>query len=504
MTDTTTNKGAEGAAAEAQTVDLGEFQGLLEKDFRVKDDESEKLQELVRTLAQAALEKSGTVTLSSNAMKSVKSLIAGIDQLLTEQMDEIVHDPRVQELEGTWRGLHHLVTNTETDEKLKIRVFNIKKEELGNVLKDYEGQMWDQSPIYKRLYMDEYSTDGGEPYGAVIGAYSFSHKPSDISLLTNISGVCAAAHAPFIAAAAPELYGMSSWEELPDPQDLASKISGPTHASYRGLRMKEDTRYVGLTLPRFLGRLPYGEDTVKVDGFAYEEKIGGKHQNYCWLNAAFAMGVNINRSHKLYGWGTQIRGTESGGAVTDLKIANYETEDGTIAMKCPTEVSIDDRREKELADLGMIPLIHRKNSDVAVFRGAQSLQNAEGRAGKLVDPDAQANERLSANLPYLFAVNRFAHYLKAIARDKVGTFKERSDMQKWLSEWINRYVLANPAMAGEEAKAKRPLASAEVQVDSVEGRPGWYKARFYLRPHYQLEGISASLRLVSELPSAKG
>ena len=491
------------AAAEAQAIDLGEFSDLLEKDFRVKEDESQKLQKLVQNLALAATERSGTATISGNAVKSIKNLIAGIDSLLTTQMNEIMHAPEVRAMEGTWRGLHYLVNNTETDQKLKIRVMNITKDQLADQLEDFEGQMWDQSPMFKRLYTDEYSMFGGEPFGAILGAYEFSHHPRDVGLLRNMSGICASAHAPFIAAAAPQLFRMESWQELPNPQDLQQIVSSPDYASWQSLRESEDARYIGLTMPRVLARLPYGAATIPVKGFAFEEEIDGKHDHYVWMNAAFAMGVNINRSHKLYGWGTQIRGVESGGSVINLPVHSFPTDDGSIAMKCPTEIAIDDRREAELAKLGFMPILHRKNTDIAAFIGAHSLQDDETRAGRLVDPDAQSNERLSANLPYLFPVSRFAHYLKAIARDKVGTYKERADMQKWLSEWINRYVLANTAMADDKAKAKRPLAKAEVQVDSVEGRPGYYNARFYLRPHYQLEGINASLRLVSELPSVK-
>lgn len=503
MADTEQKAAAGAAAAEAQALDLGEFSELLEKDFRIKESEADKLKSLVSNLALAAREKAGAATISGNAVKSIKSLIAGIDSLLTEQMNEVMHAPEVRQIEGTWRGLHYLVNNTETDQKLKIRVLNIKKDELADVLEDYEGQMWDQSPIFKKLYTDEYSMFGGEPFGAVIGAYEFSHRPKDVQLLRNLSGICASAHAPFIAAAAPQLFRMESWQELPNPQDLSQILSSPDYASWRSLRESEDARYIGLTMPRVLARLPYGAATVPVKGFAFEEKIDGNHENYVWMNAAFAMGVNINRSHKLFGWGSQIRGVESGGTVLNLPVHTFPTDDGSVAMKCPTEIAIDDRREAELAKLGLMPILHRKNTDVAAFIGAHTLQDDEARAGRLVDTDAQANERLSANLPYLLPVCRFAHYLKAIARDKVGTFKERSDMQVWLSEWINRYVLANPAMADDAAKAKRPLAMAEVQVDSVEGRPGYYTARFYLRPHYQLEGINASLRLVSELPSVK-
>lgn len=496
-------KSGAAGAAEAQAIDLGEFSDLLEKDFRVKEDEGAKLQALVQNLALAATERSGTATISGNAVKSIKSLIAGIDSLLTTQMNEIMHCKELRDIEGTWRGLHYLVNNTETDQKLKIRVINMTKDQLADQLEDFEGQMWDQSPAFRKLYTEEYSMFGGEPYGAIVGAYEFSHHPRDVGLLRNMSGICASAHAPFIAAAAPQLFRMESWQELPNPQDLQQIVSSPDYASWQSLRESEDARYIGLTMPRVLARLPYGASTIPVKGFAFEEQMDGKHDHYVWMNAAFAMGVNINRSHKLTGWGTQIRGVESGGTVVNLPVHSFPTDDGSVAMKCPTEIAIDDRREAELAKLGMMPILHRKNTDLAAFIGAHSLQDDETRAGKLVDTDAQANERLSANLPYLFPVCRFAHYLKAIARDKVGTFKERADMQKMLSEWINRYVLANTEMADDKQKAKRPLAKAEVQVDSVEGRPGYYSARFYLRPHYQLEGINASLRLVSELPSIK-
>lgn len=494
---------AQAAEGEAETLDLGEFSSLLEKDFRVKGDDTDKLTSLVQNLALAAKEKAGTATISGNAVKSIKSLIAGIDSILTDQMNVIMHAPEVREIEGTWRGLHYLVNNTETDQKLKIRVINMKKDELADHMEDFEGQMWDQADIFKKVYTDEYSMFGGEPFGCIVGAYEFSHHPKDVGMLRNLSGICASAHAPFIAAAAPQLFRMDSWQELPNPQDLEQIVSSPDYASWQSLRESEDARYIGLTMPRVLGRLPYGAETVPVKGFDFEEDIQGDHENYVWMNAAFAMGVNINRSHKLTGWGTQIRGVESGGTVLNLPVHTFPTDDGSVAMKCPTEIAIDDRREAELAKLGMMPVLHRKNTDTAAFIGAHSLQDDETRAGKLVDTDAQANERLSANLPYLFPVSRFAHYLKAIARDKVGSFKERADMQVFLNEWINRYVLSNTAMADDKAKAKRPLAAAEVEVDSVEGRPGYYNARFFLRPHYQLEGINASLRLVSELPSVK-
>lgn len=291
-----------GAAAEAEALDLGEFSELLEKDFRVKDSDGEKLQALVQNLALAARERSGTTAISGNAVKSIKSLIAGIDSILTTQMNEILHAPEVTKMEGTWRGLHYLLNNTETDQKLKVRVLNVRKDDLADHLQDFEGQMWDQSPIFKKIYSDEYSMFGGEPFGAIIGAYEFSQHPKDVSLLRNISGIAAAAHAPFIAAAAPQLFRMESWQELPNPQALEQIVSSPEYASWQSLRESEDARYIGLAMPRVLGRLPYGADTIPVKGFDFEEDIAGNHDNYVWMNAAFAMGVNINRSHKISGW----------------------------------------------------------------------------------------------------------------------------------------------------------------------------------------------------------
>ena len=382
-------------AAEAEAIDLGDYMEHLEKDFRVKKDDSERLQALVRNLALAAQARSETTAISSNAIKSVKSLIAGIDKMLTEQMNEVLHAPEVREIEGTWRGLWYLVNNTETDQKLKIRVINISKTELADTLEDFEGQMWDQSPVFRKVYTDEYSMFGGEPFGCLVGGYEFSNHPKDVGLLRNLSGICASAHTPFIAAASPRLFRMDSWQELPNPQDLQQIVSNPAYASWQSLRESEDARYIGLTMPRVLARLPYGAETVPVKGFAFEEEVQGDHEKYTWMNAAFPMGVNINRSHKLFGWGTQIRGVENGGAVLNLPVHTFPTDDGSVAMKCPTEVAIDDRREAELAKLGLMPILHRKNTDIAAFIGAHSLQDDEARAGRLVDPDAQANERLS-------------------------------------------------------------------------------------------------------------
>ncbi|RPJ03876.1 MAG: type VI secretion system contractile sheath large subunit, partial [Deltaproteobacteria bacterium] len=392
------------------------------------------------------------------------------------------------------------INNTETDEMLKIRVMNISKNELGKVLKNYKGARWDQSPIFKKIYELEYGTLGGEPFGCLVGDYHFDHSPPDVEFLGEMAKISAAAHAPFIAGAAPSVMQMDSWAELSNPADLSRYFGTPEYAAWRSLRDAEDSRYIGLAMPRFLARLPYGSKTDPVEEFDFEEETeGADSSKYAWANAAYAMAANINRAFKLYGWCSRIRGVESGGAVEGLPVHTFPTDDGGVDMKCPTEIAIGDRREAELAKLGFMPLIHRKNSDFAVFIGAQSLQ----KPAIYDDPDATANANLSARLPYLFACCRFAHYLKCIVRDKIGSFKEREDMQRWLQKWIMQYVDGDPAHSSESVKARKPLAAAEVVVEEVEGNPGYYTSKFYLRPHYQLEGLTVSIRLVSKLPSVK-
>jgi type VI secretion system protein ImpC len=449
-------------------------------------------------LAAQALESS--VVVSNDVVNTINAIIAELDRKLTEQINLIIHHADYQKLEGAWRGLSYLVNNTETDEMLKIRVLNISKQDLGKTLRKFKGTAWDQSPIFKKMYEEEYGQFGGEPYGCLVGDYYFDQSPPDVELLNNIAQVSAAAHCPFIGAAAPSLMQMDSWQELSNPRDLAKIFSTPEYAAWKSLRDSEDSRYIGLAMPRFLARLPYGAKTDPVEGFDFEEVTeGGKHDKYCWANSAYAMAVNINRSFKLYGWCSRIRGIESGGAVEGLPAHTFPTDDGGVDLKCPTEVAISDRREAELAKVGLMPLIHKKNTDFAAFIGAQSLQ----KPAEYEDPDATSNANLSARLPYLFATCRFAHYLKCIVRDKIGSFKERPDMQRWLQEWIMNYVDGDPANSSEETKARRPLAAAEVVVEEVEGNPGYYSSKFYLRPHYQLEGLTVSLRLVSKLPSAK-
>ncbi|RLA16843.1 MAG: type VI secretion system contractile sheath large subunit, partial [Gammaproteobacteria bacterium] len=399
------------------------------------------------------------------------------------------------------RGLSYMVNNTETDESLKIKVMSISKKELHKTLRKFKGTAWDQSPIFKQMYEEEFGQFGGEPFGCVVGDYYFDHGPQDVETLTQMSKVSAAMHCPFISAVAPKTLQFDSWGELSNPRDLTKIFQTPEYASWRSLRESDDARYLGLTMPRFLARQPYGAATDPVEGFDFEEDTDGSDASkYAWCNSAYAMGVNINRAFKEYGWCSRIRGIESGGAVENLPTHTFPTDDGGVDMKCPTEIAISDRREAELAKNGFMPLIHRKNSDFAAFIGAQSLQKPQ----EYEDPDATSNANLAARLPYLFATCRFAHYLKCIVRDKIGSFKEREDMQKWLNSWIKQYVDGDPSNSSESTKARKPLAGAEVVVEEDESNPGYYRSRFYLRPHYQLEGLTVSLRLVSKLPSAKG
>ncbi len=480
-------------------VELNEFETLLKKQFKPKTDRArEAVTVAVRTLAEQALTE--TALISEDAVRTIEAIIAELDRKLSEQLNVIIHNEDFKALEGTWRGLHHLVTNTETDETLKIRVMNINKNDLAKTLKKYKGTAWDQSPLFKKLYEQEYGMPGGEPYGCLIGDYYFDHSPPDVEILNGMAQVSAASFAPFFAAAAPSMMNMGSWQELADPRDLTKIFQTQEYAPWRSLRDSEDSKCIGLTLPRFLARLPYGARTNPVEEFDFEEDAeGGDHSKYVWSNAAYAMGVNIGRAFKLFGWCARIRGVESGGMVEGLPCHTFPTDDGGVDMKCPTEIAITDRREQELAKNGLIPLSHWKNTDYAVFVGAQSLNKPQ----EYDDPDATANARLNARLPYMFALCRFAHFLKSIVRDKIGSFKERVDMERWLNNWIIKYVEPDPTNATEEAKARRPLAEAHVVVEDVEGDPGYYSAKFYLRPHYQLEGLTVSLRLVTKLPSAK-
>ena len=494
MAELSTENLAQGQTTTEQT---SEFASLLLQEFKPKTERArEAVETAVRTLAEHALEQ--TSLISNDAIKSIESIIAAIDAKLTAQVNLIMHHADFQQLESAWRGLHYLVNNTETDTQLKIRVFNVSKKELGKTLKRYKGTAWDQSPIFKKVYEHEYGQLGGEPYGCLVGDYYFDQSPQDVELLAGMAQVASAAHAPFLSAAAPRLLGMDGWDELANPRDLAKIFTTPDYAAWRSLRDSEDSKYIGLAMPRTLARLPYGAATDPVDEFDFEEDTSGADSSrYTWQNAAYAMAVNINRSFKQYGWCSRIRGIESGGAVEGLPTHTFPTDDGGVDMKCATEVAITDRRSAELDKLGLMPLVHRKNSDMAAFISAQSLN----KPAEYDNPDATANAALAARLPYMFACNRFAHYLKCIVRDKIGSFSSREQMQKWLGNWILNYVDGDPANSSEEYKASHPLAAAEVVVEEVEGAPGYYTSKFFLKPHYQLEGLTVSLRLVSRLPS---
>jgi type VI secretion system protein ImpC len=432
---------------------------------------------------------------SRDVETNIKAWIAEADRKLSAQLNEVMHTPEFQQLEGTWRGLHYLVHQSETGETLKIRVLNASKRDL---FKDLERAVeFDQSATYKKVYEEEYGQLGGEPYGMLVGDYEFSRHPEDVALLKMISGVAAAAHAPFVAAAAPKLFNFERFTELTAPRDLAKIFSSVEYASWKSFRESEDSRYVALTLPHVLSRLPYGEKFKRIDEFNFEEFVDGKdHDKYLWMNAAWAYATRITDAFAKYGWMARTRGVEGGGKVEGLPVHTFPTDDGDVAMKCPTEIAISDRREFELSNLGFLPLLHSKNRDFAVFMGAQSAQKPK----QYFDPAANSNAELSAKFNYILCVSRFAHYLKVMARDKIGSFMEVSDCQRWLNDWIMNYVIANPENAGDEAKAKAPLADAKVEVREVKGKPGWYEAVAWLRPHFQLETLTTSMRLVAEVP----
>ena len=484
----------------SQTAETEEFASILKQSFKPRTERARiEVESGISTLVDQALADGSVI--KADVLDTIDEMIARIDAKLTEQMNEILHAPDFQQIESAWRGLHYLVYNSETDAQLKIHIMNVSKRELGrNLRTSYPGAKWDQSPLFKAIYEAEYGVLGGQPYGCIIGDYEFSHLPTDVQLLRDLSKVAASAHAPFFAAADPALLGMDSWTELSNPRDLSKLFDSVEYAGWKGLRDQVDSRYVGLCMPRVLARLPYGAKTEPVEEFAFEEETDAHHgTKYAWMNASYAMAVNINRAFKEHGWCTRIRGVESGGEVLNLPSHTFPTDDGGVDLKCPTEIAISDRREKELADSGLIPIIHRKNSDKAAFIGAQSLFKPRKFMGK-IGPDATASDNLSARLPYMFAVSRFAHYLKVMIREKVGSYREAPQLSRWLQEWINDYVDGDPVNSTEDVKAKRPLAAASVEVVPIEDNPGFYTARFMLRPHFQLEGVDAGLSLVSRVP----
>ena len=487
---------AEAAAAPAaQAQELNLLDSIVEQGrFGAEAPARERGKNLVKEFVGQFLE--GHMNVARDVETMINQRIAQIDHLMSIQLNEILHHADYQKLEGSWRGLRHMVFNSHTSANLKIRVMNVSKKDL---LRDMQrAPEFDQSALFKKIYEEEYGVFGGAPYGALIGDFEFGKHPEDIELLEKVSQVAAAAHAPFFAAAAPSLVNLESWTQIDGPRDLAKVFDSTEYAKWKGFRQSEDSRYVGLCMPRTLGRLPYGRETKPIDEFNYEENVDGSdHSKYVWSNAAFALGTRLADSFMKYGMCVSIRGVEGGGLVEDLPVHNFQTDSGDVVMKCPTETPITDRREKELADLGFIPLCHCKGTDYAAFFSVQS-----GQKPKLYDDDkANANARLSTQLPYIMAVSRYAHYLKSMMRDKIGSFMSRTDAENFLNRWITQYVTpddnASPSM-----KAKCPLREAKIDVLDVPGKPGAYRAVAFLRPHFQLDELTVSLRLVAELPTA--
>src|SRR6476660_1037677 len=478
-------------AQEGSLLDKILTEGKLARDEFQKERSKDMIAEFVNQVM------SGELTMSKNMDLAINSRIAEIDRLLSSQLNEILHHEDFQKLEGSWRGLQHLVRNSLTGPQLKIKVMSITKKDL---LKDFERALeFDQSTIFKKIYEDEYGTFGGAPFGALLGDYEFGNHPQDMALLDKIAGVAAAAHAPFLSAANASLFGWDTYSEMTEVRDVSKIFDRTEYMKWRSFRESEDSRYVGLTLPHVLMREPYGAATKPTESFRFEEDVDGKtHKKYLWGNAAYAMGARLTEAFSMHGWCVAIRGVEGGGLVQDLPTHTFQTDEGEVALKCPTEVAITDRREKELADAGFVPLVHCKGRDFAAFFSVQSANKP-----KKYDKDfANANARLSSQLQYMLAVSRFAHYMKAMMRDKVGSFMSRKNCEDFLNRWITQYVLLDDN-GTQEQQAKFPLREARVEVEEVPGKPGAYRAISYLRPHFQLDELDVSLRLVADLPQPK-
>ena len=457
------------------------------------DSEHARAKDIIGELVKEVLD--GTVVVSDNLSANIDARIAEIDQLISAQLSEVLHAPEFQKIESSWTGLHYLCKHTSTGERLKIKLLNTSKKD---IVKDFKTAIdFDQSALFKKVYEEEFGTFGGSPFGALIGDFEIGRGAEDMYFVEQMSHVAAAAHAPFISAASSELFGLEAFTDLGKPRDLAKVFDTVDYAKWKSFRESEDARYVGLTVPRFLGRLPYDpKEGMTTEGFNFVEDVDGTdHNKYLWVNTAYALGARLTAAFETYGWCAAIRGVEGGGLVEDLPTHTFKTDDGELALKCPTEVAITDRREKELSDLGFIPLVHCKNTDYAAFFGAQSAQKA-----KKYDSDAaNANAALSAQLQYMFAVCRIAHYMKSMMRDKVGSFANTLDVERYLHNWLMQYVVDSQD-ASQEIRAQKPLREASVEVSEVPGRPGAYRAVAFVRPHYQLDELSVSLRLVAEMP----
>lgn len=489
---------AASAAAPAAVEQTAE-QGLLDQivahgRFNRDTATMERGRDMVKEFVAQVLE--GKMTLTRDAEASIQARIAQIDRLISLQLNEVMHHPSFQKLESTWRGIKYVLDQSETSDMLKIKVLNVSKKDL---LKDLQrASEFDQSAMWKKVYEEEFGVFGGAPFSSLLGDYEFGRGPEDMELLERVSQVASAAHAPFLTAAGADMLNLASYTQLGAPRDIGKIFDSTEFAKWKSFRQSDDSRYVALTLPHILTRLPYGKDTKPLEAFDYEENVDGSdHSKYLWSNAAYALAGRLTNSFAKYGWCAAIRGVEGGGLVEGLPAHTFRTDEGDIALKCPTEVAITDRREKELADQGLVPLVHCKGTDYAAFFSVQTANKP-----KLYDKDAaNANARLSAQLPYILAMSRFAHYLKAIMRDKIGSFASRDDVQKFLNQWITQYVCADDN-ASQAAKAKLPLRQASIEVSEVPGKPGVYRAVAFLKPHFQLDELSISLRLVAELPKS--
>jgi type VI secretion system protein ImpC len=485
---------AEGALDAALSGEVEEFRGGLRR--AVPDEVRPAVEEAIGEWLGRLMRQKELV--SDSALDSLEAMIAFLDEKLSEQVNLILHHPQFQELEATWRGLEHLVFGTEISEDLKIRVLNLTKEEVSKQFAKFKGARWDKSDLFKKIY-GPYNTPGGQPFGVLIGDFYFNHRPVDLDIMKGMGQIAAASHAPFIAGAAPALLGQDSWETIIEPAKLGDIVQGPQWAGWRSFRQSPDARYVGLALPRFLARLPYGPDN-QVVGFAFAEDCDGSdHSKYLWANSSFAMGANITQAYKFYGWCSCIRGKKAGGEVSGLKVHTFES-GGTTLMKCPTEISIGEDRERELAGQGLMGLLHWQNTDTAAFLAAPSVYQPK----EFDDPDATANSRLNGSLPYLFAVSRFAHLIKVMVLESIGVFVGRgpATLEKWLNDWIVQFK-CTAAEPSQEDMARQPLADASVKVEEIPGEPGAYYATFHIKPIFQLERIETSLRLVTKLPREK-
>jgi type VI secretion system protein ImpC len=482
-------------AAQAETVT--EEKGLLDSiidEGRMARNDAQKgyARDLIGEFVKQVMQ--GEMVVSKDTELMINARIAQIDRLVSKQLNEVMHAEEFQKLEASWRGLFYLVSQSETGEKLKLKVMNVSKKDL---LKDMEkASEFDQSTLFKKIYEEEFGTFGGASFGALIGDYEFGNHPQDMSLIEKVSGVAAAAHAPFIAAASSTMFNLDSYTELGAPRDLAKIFQSVEYAKWKSFRESEDSKYVALALPHVLMRLPYGQASEPTEGFNYEEDVDGTdHGKYLWGNAAWTLGTRLTDAFAQYGWTAAIRGVEGGGLVQGLPVHTFKTDEGDVALKCPTEIAITDRREKELADLGFVPLVHCKGTDYAAFFSTQSANKP-----KAYDSEAaNANARLSSQLQYILAVSRFAHYLKSIMRDKIGSFMSRKNVEDYLNRWITNYVVLDDD-ASADTKARYPLREARVDVVEVPGKPGVYRAVAFLKPHYQLDELSISLRLVANLP----